>query len=159
MCGHSRCAGTGRAPEAELNASLVSDACVVLVWWAADDELGAALRRERAALGEALARLASAAWSSSTAPDSHWIMGTHVSGTAPALAAVLLGDVESADGAQGGVALSPMAVGALVLGTATALARPSGSGSFIWRVSLRTAARVNSKNRLARPRGGVFAGF
>ena len=121
---------------------LLGCACEALAAYAADDALRAALRRERAGLGEALTRLASVAWSQSAAPDYMWVLGMHVSGTAPALAAVLLGDVESADGAQGGVALSPLAVGALLRDTVTALARPSGSGSFIWRVSLRVAGRA-----------------
>ena len=65
-----------------------------------------------------------------------WVIGSHVSSQAPALAAVLLGDTESEDGAQGGgVALSPSAVGAVVLGVASALARPSGSGSVLWPVA------------------------
>ena len=64
-----------------------------------------------------------------------WFVGAHVSSRAPALAAVLLGDVESEDGAEGGVALSPSAVGAVVLGMASALSRPSSSGSFLWPVA------------------------
>ena len=50
----------------------------------------------------------------------------HVSSRAPALAAELLGDVEG-EGAQGGVALSPQAVGALVLGLANQLLKPTSS--------------------------------
>ena len=107
--------------------------------FAADDTLRAALLgvpRERAALGEAVTRLASVAWDEAGDPGARGVRGAHVSSTAPALAAVLLGDVESEDGAQGGgVALSPSAVGALVVGTARALARPSSSGSYLWPVS------------------------
>ena len=111
--------------------------------FAADDTLRAALLgvpRERAALGEAVTRLASVAWDEAEDPGTKWVAGIHVSSQAPALAAVLLGDVESEDGAQGsgGVALSPSAVGALVLGMATAVARPSGSGSLLWPVSRAT---------------------
>ena len=136
--GHSRllpCGRYRRAPEAELNTALVGAACEALAGFAAEDALRAALQRERVPLGEALAQLASVAWSQSDAPDSSWAAGGHVSGVAPALAAVLLGDVESADGAQGGVALSPGAVAGLVLNTVAAMAIPSGSGSFIWCVS------------------------
>ena len=59
--------------------------------------------------------------------------GFHVSGQAPALAAELLGDVEG-ESVQGGVALSPQAVGALVVGLSNALSRPSKSGSYLWPV-------------------------
>ena len=115
--------------------------------FAADDTLRTALLgvpRERAALGEAVTRLASVAWDEAEDPGITWIAGNHVSSQAPALAAVLLGDVESEDGAQGGgVALSPSAVGALVVGTARALARPSSSGSYLWPVS-RAALCVHS---------------
>ena len=90
---------------------------------------------ERATLDAAVARLTSVTWDEAEAPSGWWVMGMHVSSVAPALAAVLLGDVESEDGAQGGVALPPSAVGALVLGMTTALARPSSSGSFLWPVS------------------------
>ena len=70
-----------------------------------------------------------------------WVIGSHVSSQAPALAAVLLGDTESEDGAQGGgVALSPSSVGALVLGMVRAVARPSNSGSLLWPVSRARAA-------------------
>ena len=124
-----------RAPEEELHASLVGAACGALAGLVTDDALRAALQRERAVLGEALVRLAGVAWSQSKAPGTPWLIGAHVSALAPALAAVLLGDMESADGAQGGVALSPAAVGGLVLGTVTALALPSSSGGFIWPVS------------------------
>ena len=96
---------------------------------------------ERAALGAAVTRLASVTWDEEEEPGAMWVLGCHVSSLAPALAAVLLGDAESEDGAQGGgVALSPSAVGALVLGMATALARPSSSGSFLWPVSRARAA-------------------
>ena len=110
----------------------------------ADDTLRAALLgvpRERAALGEAVTRLASVAWDEAEDPGARWIAGNHVGSRAPALAAVLLGDVESEDGAQGGgVALSPSAVGALVRGTARALARPSSTGSYTWCVHRARAA-------------------
>ena len=90
---------------------------------------------ERAALGTAVMRLTSVTWDRAETPGWMWSIGMHVSGRAPALAAVLLGDVEGEDSAAGGVALSPQAVGALVVGVATALARPSNSGSFLWPVS------------------------
>ena len=55
----------------------------------------------------------------------------------------MLAQVERKDGAQGGVALSPSAVKAVVLGMATALSRPSRSGSMLWPVSLiRVVQRV-----------------
>ena len=57
--------------------------------------------------------------------------GFHVSSQAPALAAELFGD-EEGEGAEGGVALSPAAVGSVLDGLAAAMARPSSSGSFIW---------------------------
>ena len=101
----------------------------------ADDELRVELLRERASLGEDVMLLAGVAWDRAEEPGWTWVYGMHVSSQAPALAAVLLGDVEGEDGAQGGVALSPQAVGALVLGMATALARPSTTGSFLWPVS------------------------
>ena len=106
---------------------------LVVAAWTSPGALRAALQRERAVLGEAVVRLAGVAWSQSKAPGTPWLIGAHVSALAPALAAVLLGDMESADGAQGGVALSPAAVGGLVLGTVLAL--PSSSGGFIWPVS------------------------
>ena len=105
-----------------------------MVAFVADDVLRAALLgapRERAALGEAVTRLASVAWDEAEAPGLNWVIGNHVSSQAPALAAVLLGDVEG-DGAGGGVALSPAAVTAVLGGLDTAMARPSSSGSFIW---------------------------
>ena len=96
---------------------------------------------ERAALGAAVTQLASVTWDEAEEPGSMWLAGAHVSSQAPALAAVLLGDVESEDGAQGGgVALSPSSVGALVLGMVRAVARPSSSGSFLWPVSRARAA-------------------
>ena len=96
---------------------------------------------ERAALGAAVTQLASVTWDEAEEPGSMWVAGTHVSSRAPALAAVLLGDVESEDGAQGGgVALSPSSVGALVSGMVRALARPSSSGGFLWPVSRARAA-------------------
>ena len=97
---------------------------------------------ERAALGAAVTQLASVTWDEAEEPGARWLAGAHVSSQAPALAAVLLGDVESEDGAQGGgVALSPSSVGALVLGMVRALARPSSSGSFFWPVSRARALR------------------
>ena len=105
----------------------------------ADDVLRAALlgvARERVALDAAVTRLASVTWVRAEAPGYQWILGTHVSSTAPALAAVLLGDVESEDGAQGGVALSPAAVAAVGSALAAVMGRPSSSGSFIWPVPL-----------------------
>ena len=121
-----------------------------MVGFVADDVLRAALLgapRERAALGEAVTRLASVAWDEAEAPDANWAFANHVSSQAPALAAVLLGDVESEDGAQGGgVALSPSSVGALVLGMVTALTRPSSSGSHLWPVS-RARARCAALGR------------
>ena len=101
---------------------------------------------ERAALGAAVTRLASVTWDEAEEPGSGWNFGTHVSSQAPAMAAVLLGDVESEDG----VALSPSAVGALVLGMATALARPSNSGAILWSVS-RTRALPHSGCRATCP--------
>ena len=41
------------------------------------------------------------------------------------------GDVEG-EGAGGGVALSPAAVGSVLNGLAAAMGRPSSSGSYIW---------------------------
>ena len=99
--------------------------------FAAHDSLRAALLRERAALGEAVMRLARAAWDEATDPSTYWVIGAHVSSAAPALAAVLLGDVEG-EGAGGGVALSPAAVTAVLRGLGAAMARPSSSGSYIW---------------------------
>ena len=120
----------------------------------ADDVLRAALlgaARERAALIAAVTRLSSVTWDRAEAPGMNWILGSHVSSQAPALAAVLLGDTESEDGAQGvGVALSPSAVGALMLGMVTALARPSNSGSLLWPVSVARAA-PHSKHRATCP--------
>ena len=106
--------------------------------FAADDVLRVALlgvARERVALDAAVTRLASVTWDRAETPGHMWAFGAHVSSTAPGLAAVLLGDVESEDGAEGGVALSPSAVGAVVLGMASALSRPSSSGSFLWPVA------------------------
>ena len=99
--------------------------------FAAHDSLRAALLRERAALGEAVLRLARAAWDEAGDPNMWWAMGAHVSSQAPALASVLLGDVEG-EGAEGGVALSPAAVAAVLGGLTVAMGRPSSSGSYIW---------------------------
>ena len=112
-------------------------ACDAMTRFVANDVLRGALlgvARERASLGTAVTQLASITWDQAEAPGFNWVLGSHVSSQAPALAAVLLGDVESEDGAQGGVALSPSTVSALVLGMVTALARPSSSGSFLWPV-------------------------
>ena len=112
-------------------------ACDALSGFVADDTLRTALLgvpRERAALGKAAMRLASVTWDEAEEPGFTWFYSCHVSSQAPALAAVLLGEVESEEGAQGGVALSLQAVDALVLGVDTALARPSRSGSFLWSV-------------------------
>ena len=108
--------------------------CGAVAAFAADDTLRTVLLRERAALGEAVMRLTRAAWNEAEDPQAAWAMGTHVSSQAPALAAVLLGDVES-EGAHGGVALSPAAVASVAGALATVMARPSGSGSYIWHVS------------------------
>ena len=86
---------------------------------------------ERAALGAAVTQLASVTWDEAEEPGAMWLSGCHVSSQAPALAAVLLGDVEG-EGAQGGVALSPAAVAAVVAGLAAVMGRPSSSGSYIW---------------------------
>ena len=99
--------------------------------FAAHDLLCAALLRERAALGEAVLRLARAAWDEAEDPGVFWAMGAHVSSQAPALASVLLGDVEG-EGAEGGVALSPAAVASVLGALAVAMGRPSSSGSYIW---------------------------
>ena len=79
-------------------------------------------------------RLTRAAWDEVEDPSASWAFGTHVSSRAPALAAVLLGDVES-EGAQGGVALSSAAVAAVAGAFVVVMARPSSSGSQIWHVS------------------------
>ena len=76
-------------------------------------------------------RLARVAWGEAEDPSVFWVAGAHVSSQAPALASVLLGDVEG-DGAGGGVALSPAAVTAVLGGLGAAMTRPSSSGSFIW---------------------------
>ena len=98
--------------------------------FAAHDSLRVALLRERAVLGEAVMQLARAAWDAAEDP-SPWGLGSHVSSQAPALASVLLGDVEG-EGAESGVALSPAAVAAVLAGLAAAMTQPSSSGSFIW---------------------------
>ena len=100
----------------------------------ADDVLRAALLgapRERAALGAAVTRLSSVTWDRAEAPGMNWVFACHVSSQAPALASVLLGDVEGG-GAGGGVALSAAAVGSVLGGVAAAMGRPSSSGSYIW---------------------------
>ena len=115
--------------------------------FAAHDSLRAELLRERAALGEAVMQLTRAAWDEAEDPGWAWAAGAHVSSQAPALAAVLLGDVES-EGAEGGVALSPTAVGSVLSALAAAMARPSSSGSYIW------SARCLSRDF---PRVGVLS--
>ena len=109
-------------------------ACGAVAHFAADDTLRAVLLRERSALGEAVMQLTSAAWDEAEDPSIMWALGLHVSSRAPALAAVLLGDVES-EGAQGGVALSSAAVAAVAGAFVVVMARPSSSGSYIWHVS------------------------
>ena len=99
--------------------------------FAAHDSLRAELLRERAALGEAVMRLARAAWDEATDPGVYWLVGAHVSSQAPALAALLLGDVEG-EGAEGGVALSPAAVASVLGALAVVMARRSSSGGSIW---------------------------
>ena len=137
-----------RAAGARHGASLLTSsaraACTTLAALLDDDTLRAALLPERAAAGTALTKLASVPWSQAEYPTATWAIGIHVSSQAPALMAVLLGDVERDDGAQGGVALSAAAVGALVLGAATAFARPSSSGSMIWPVWRRAPWRVGA---------------
>ena len=80
-------------------------------------------------------RLTQGAWDEAEDPGWTWAAGNHVSSQAPALAAVLLGDVES-EGAQGGVALSPAAVASVAGALTAVMARPSSSGSYIWPVPL-----------------------
>ena len=110
---------------------LLAAACAAVATFAADDALRTALLRERAALGEAVMRLTHGAWDEAEDPGWMWAAGNHVSSQAPALAAVLLGDVEG-DGALGGVALSPAAVASVVGAVAAVMGRPSSSGSYIW---------------------------
>ena len=108
-------------------------ACAAVATFAADDTLRAVLLRERAALGEAVMQLTRAAWDEAEDPGYMWALGGHVSSKAPALAAVLLGDVER-EGAQGGVALSSEAVASVANALVMVMARPSSSGSYIWHV-------------------------
>ena len=119
-------------PCADIRAGILA-ACEAVAAFAADDTLRAVLLRERAALGEAVMQLTRAAWDEAEDPSVAWAFGNHVSSRAPALAAVLLGDVES-EGAQGGVALSSAAVAAVAGAFVAVMARPSSSGSFIWHV-------------------------
>ena len=86
------------------------------------------------ATGDDMMRLTRTAWDEAEDPGVMWANGTHVSSKAPALAAVLLGDVES-EGAHGGVALSPAAVASVAGALAAVMARPSSSGSFVWHVA------------------------
>ena len=108
-------------------------ACGAVAAFAAHDSLRAELLRERAALGEAVMRLARAAWDEAEDPSVYWALGMHVSSLAPALASVLLGDVEG-DGADAGVALSPAAVASVLSALTAVMARPSTSGTYIWSV-------------------------
>ena len=108
--------------------------CSTVAAFATDDTLRAVLLRERAALGEAVMRLTRAAWDEAEDPSLFWAIGAHVSSAAPALAALLLGNVES-EGAQDGVALSSVAVAAVAGAFVAVMARPSSSGSPIWHVS------------------------
>ena len=99
--------------------------------FATHDSLRAELLGERAALAKAVMQLTRAAWDEAEDPGYSWAFGSHVSSRAPALAALLLGDVEG-EGAEAGVALSPAAVASVLDGLATVMARPSSSGSGIW---------------------------
>ena len=110
-----------------------SAACAAVSAFTAHDSLRATLLRERAALGEAVMQLTRAAWDEAEEPSMEWAIGTHVSSQAPALAALLLGDVEG-EGAEGGVALSPAAVASVLGALAAVMGRPSSSGSYIWSV-------------------------
>ena len=125
--------------------------CAAVAAFVADHTLHAMLLRERAALGEAVMRLTRGAWDEAEDPSSMWVMGSHVSSKAPALAAVLLGDVER-EGAQGGVALSSEAVASVAGALGTILARPSSSGSHIWHVSPPALSVINSIDPRARVR-------
>ena len=80
-------------------------------------------------------QLTRTAWDEAEDPNFLWALGMHVSSQAPALAALLLGDVES-EGVQGGVALSPAAVASVAGALVAVMARPSSSGSYIWHVAL-----------------------
>ena len=125
-----------RSPSARADACaspLLLAACGVVAVFATDDTLRAMLLRERSALGEAVMQLTRAAWDEAADPNLGWAIGTHVSSVAPAVAAVLLGDVES-EGAQGGVALSSAAVAAVAGAFVVNMARPSSSGAQIWHV-------------------------
>ena len=108
-------------------------ACGAVSAFAAHDSLRGALLRERAALGKAVMQLARAAWDEAKDPGVEWAAGNHVSSQAPALAALLLGDVEG-EGAEGGVALSPAAVASVLGALAAVMGRPSSTGSSIWSV-------------------------
>ena len=101
--------------------------------FAAHDSLRVELLRERAALGEAVMQLTRAAWDEAEDPSIEWAVGIHVSSQAPALAALLLGDVEGG-GAEGGVALSPAAVASVLGALGAVMGRPSSTGSAIWSV-------------------------
>ena len=100
--------------------------------FAAHDSLRVEMLRDPA-LGKAVMQLTRAAWDEAEDPSWAWAAGAHVSSGAPALASVLLGDVEG-EGAGGGVALSPAAVGSVLDAMAVAMGRPSSSGSQIWSV-------------------------
>ena len=121
---------------------LLLAACGAVAHFAADDTLRAVLLRERSELGEAVMQLTRAAWDEAADPCSGWALGTHVSSAAPALAAVLLGDVEG-EGAPGGVALSPAAVRGVVEGVVRNLAGSGSSGTSLWRVLPRLALSLS----------------
>ena len=126
-----------RSPSARADARaspFLLAACGAVARFAADDKLRAVLLRERSALGEAVMQLTRAAWDEAEDHSVLWALGQHVSSKAPALAALLLGGVES-EGAQGGVALSSVAVAAVAGAFVVNMARPSSSGSYIWHVS------------------------
>ena len=88
-------------------------------------------------------QLTRAAWDEAADPCSHWAVGIHVSSAAPALAAVLLGDVEG-DGAQGGVALAAANVASVASALVAVMGRPSSSGSYIWPVHPRSTAHAQA---------------
>ena len=114
-------------------AGLPPAACESVGAFAADDTLCAVLLRERAALGEAVSQLTRAAWDEAEDPCVAWATGQHVSFQGPALAAVLLGDVQG-ESARGDVALSPAGVVSVVSAVAAVMARPSSTGARIWSV-------------------------
>ena len=110
---------------------MLSAACAAVATFAAEEALRTALLRERAMLGEAVMRLTQGAWDEAEDPGWTLAAGNHVSSQAPALAALLLRDVEG-DGALAGVALSPAAVASVVGALAAVMGRPSSTGSYVW---------------------------